>query len=776
MASKPTITRVAVIGAGVMGAGIAAQVANAGVPVLLLDIVPAGAKDRNVVAKGAIEKLKKANPAALMHPKNAALITPGNTDDDLKKLADCDWIIEAVIERLDVKQALYKKIAKVRHADAVVSSNTSTLPLEVLLKGMPDDFRKHFMVAHFFNPPRYMRLLEVVAGKDTLSRVVTRVSDFADRQLGKSVVRCNDTPGFIANRIGTYWLHAAVVHALQHGVEVEEADAVLSRPAGVPKTGVFGLLDLVGLDLMPHILDSLRGALPEGDMFLKLGPAPTLLSKMIADGFTGRKGKGGFYRLTEKKDKQVMNLARGEYVPVRKPKVLAAVAAKKNGLRALVEHDSAEGRYAWDVLRGTLSYAAHLVGEIAADIELIDRAMCLGYNWKYGPFELIDKLGADWFAAKLKAEGLAVPKILTAARGKTMYRVHNGKLQFLKLDGHYANVVRADGVLLLEDVKRASKRIFGNGSASVWDVGDKVACVEFHSKMNSFNPFVLAVLRRAVRELPGRGYKAMVIYNEGSHFSVGANILMLLVTSTLRLWPAVRWILRQGQDTFTALKYAPFPVIGAPSGMALGGGCEVLLHCHGIEAHAESYIGLVEAGVGIIPGWGGCKEMLGRAATSPNRKGGVMPPVVQTFETIAMAKVSKSAAEARDLLILRKDDGIVMNRDRVLASAKARALAMVKGFKPPKPYTYTLPGPSGFAALKLALHDFAMKGAATPHDVVVGTALARALTGADTDMTEELHEGDMLALERDGLVGLAKTAGTRARISHMLHRGKPLRN
>lgn len=762
------IHKVAVIGAGVMGAGIAAQVANAGIPVVLLDVMPDGAKN-------AIEKLKKSNPAALMHPNNAKLITPGSSVTDLKLVADCDWIIEAVIEKLEVKQALYTALAKVKRKDAVVSSNTSTLPLDVLMEGMPADFKKSFLIAHFFNPPRYMRLLELVVGKHTSLDAAARVRHFADVQLGKTVVDCADRPGFIANRIGTYWLHASVVRALHHGVGVEAADALLGKPMGVPKTGVFGLMDLVGLDLMPHVLSSLMGALPKDDAFVKLGPAPALLGKLIAEGYTGRKGKGGFYRLDEAKNKLVLDLASGEYHPARKVKVEAVLKAKKGGLRAMVSHDSNEGRYAWDVIRGTLSYAASLVGEIAADIATIDAAMRLGYNWKYGPMELIDKLGTQWFADKLRAEGRPVPKIVELANGRKLYRVVDGRLMFLTLSGDYAPLVRPEGVLLLADVKREKERLFGNMSASVWDIGDRVACVEFHSKMNSFNPLVLRVIRRAVKELPGRGYKGLVLYNEGSNFSVGANIFMLLATGKLRLWPVIDWILKDGQRTFEAMKYAEFPIVAAPANMALGGGCEVVLHAHAVEAHAELYMGLVEAGVGIIPGWGGCKELLGRAIAA-SKQGGPMPPVIRAFETIAMAKVSKSAAEAKELGFLRESDGIVMNRDRLLANAKARALRMAKGFEPPAPHRYVLPGASGLAALQLALHDFAKKGIATPHDLVVGAALAHALTGGTTDVTEELSEADILRLEREGLVGLAKTAGTRARIAHMLKHGKPLRN
>lgn len=779
-----SIRKVAVIGSGVMGAGIAAQVANAGVPVLLLDIVPpqSGSKEgksgtnRSFLAQEAIKKLKKSNPAALMAPENADLITPGNLEDHTKQLLDCDWIIEVVLEKLEVKKNIYKIIEKNRKKGAIISSNTSTLPLAKLVSGMSAGFKQHFVITHFFNPPRYMRLLELVTGPATLPEVAERIEEFVDIQLGKSIVPAKDTPGFIANRVGTYWLHSAMVNALKTGVEVEAADAVLGKPMGVPGTGVFGLVDLVGLDLIPHVLNSLLDALPKSDAFHELGPAPALLGQMIAQGYTGRKGKGGFYRLNEQKEKEVINLAGGSYGPLQKPRTAAVKAARRGGLKALVTHDSPEGRYAWAVLRGTLAYAASLVGEIADDIEQIDRAMRLGYNWKYGPLELIDKLGTAWFAAKLRENGLPVPTLLQVAGERPLYRIHAGRKEFLQLSGTYKPIVRPAGVLLLEDVKRATKPVLSNGSASVWDIGHGVACFEFHSKMNSFNPFILWLLEKSLRELPQKGFKAMVVYNEAANFSVGANILMLLVTSKLHLWPLVSLILKHGQNTFEKIKYSKMPVVAAPSGMALGGGCEILLHCQAIEAHAESYIGLVEVGVGIIPGWGGCKEMLGRALERLKVKG-PMPPVAQTFETIAMAKVSKSAAEAKKLFFLRKTDGITMNRDRLLANAKARALQLAESPQIPQPFNYMLPGPSGAAALRLALHDFALKGLATPHDVTVGTQLAMALSGGPgADVTQPLTEHDLQKLERTGLVNLAKTSGTRARIAYMLKKGKPLRN
>ena len=772
------IERVCVIGAGVMGAGIAAHVTNAGVPVLLLDRVPDGGGDRDAIAKGAVEKMIKADPAPFMHKGNAKLITPGNVDDHIAQVSDCDWIIEAVAENLEIKQTLYRKIEDARKPGSIVSSNTSTIPLAQLTRGLGDRFARDFLIAHFFNPPRYMRLLELVTGPDTSAEAAAAVREFADIRLGKGVVECKDTPGFIANRIGTFWLQCAVIEAMDGGVSIEEADAVLGRPMGFPKTGVFALLDLVGLDLMPHILESLGRTLPDGDGFHAVNRDPELIRAMVADGYTGRKGKGGFYRLnTESGErvKEAMDLGTRAYQTAAKPKLASVAAARKGGPRALMEHPDKGGRYAWRVMSRTLAYAASLVPEIADDIAAVDEAMRLGYNWKSGPFELMDKIGPAWFAERLKADGQAVPDLLAAARSKSFYRTEGGRLQYLGVDGAYADVRRPEGVLLLKDIKAGSRPLARNWAASLWDAGDGVCCLEFHSKMNSIGPGIMAMIWKSVK-IVGRDHKALVIYNEGSNFSVGANLGLVMVPAMVRAWFLIRLLIWLGQKAFMALKKAPFPVVAAPSGMALGGGCEVVLHSDAVQAHAETYIGLVETAVGIVPAWGGCKEMLMRWDAEPSRPGGPMVPVTKTFEMLSMAAMAKSAAEARDLLILRPSDGITMNRDRVLADAKALALSLVDGYVPPEPGEISLPGPSAKVALEMAVKGFRLRGLATPHDEVVAGVLAGVLSGGDTDATETLSEDDLLALERSAIAKLVRTPATFARIKHMLKTGKPLRN
>jgi 3-hydroxyacyl-CoA dehydrogenase len=775
------IQKVGVIGAGVMGAGIAAHITNAGVPVVLLDIVPEGAINRNALAAGAIAKLRKAEPAAFMDPRNAGLITPGNTEDHLGLLAECDWIIEAVVERVEVKRTLYGKIHAVRKKGSVVSSNTSTLPLALLTSGLPEAFSRDFVITHFFNPPRYMRLLELVTGSQTRPEQAAIIRDFADAALGKGVVDCKDTPGFIANRIGIFWLQCAVTEAIATGLTVEEADAVLGRPVGIPKTGVFGLLDLVGIDLMPHTLASMAKALPPTDPFHALPHEPELVKKMLAAGYTGRKGKGGFYRLNTssgKRIKEAIDLETGEYRRSTKASLESPKAAAAGGLRALVEHADKGGRYAWRVLSRTLTYAASLVPEIADDVTAIDRAMRLGYNWKYGPFELIDQLGPPWLAKRLTAEGQEVPALFqqAAADRHGFYAVCDGHLHHLGTDHRYHRVERPAGVLLLSDIKRYSQPLIRNASASLWDVGDQIACLEFHTKMNAIDPGVLELLESTLRLVPEQGYRALVIYNEGTHFSVGANLGLALFAANIAAWSEIEGIVRRGSAVYQALKYAPFPVVGAPSGMAVGGACEILLHCDAIQAHAETYMGLVEVGVGVVPAWGGCKELLQRWSADGHCPRGPMPPVAKAFETISTATVAKSAAEAKALLFLRNGDRITMNRDRLLADAKAKSLELAQGYEPPPRPEFVLPGESGRVALSLAVDNFYRLGKATPHDVVVCQKLAEVLTGGETDMTETVSEAQLLALERTTLMELVRHPATLARIEHMLETGKPLRN
>jgi 3-hydroxyacyl-CoA dehydrogenase len=771
------IRKVAVLGSGVMGGGIAAHVANAGLEVVLLDIVPKAAGNRNQVAEAAIQRLLKQNPAAFMHPRNARLVTPGNLEDHLPLLADCDWIVEVVLEDLTVKQGTYEKIERHRKEGSIVSSNTSTIPLADLVKGMPERFQRDFCITHFFNPPRYMRLLEIVRGPKTRADAVSTLEEFSDVRLGKGVVHAKDTPGFIANRIGGMWIQSALGAAMDLGLTIEEADAIMGRPFGLPKTGIFGLLDLVGIDLMPHIAASMKRTLPADDLYIRNLRDPDLIRKMIADGYTGRKSKGGFYRMTktvEGRVKESIDLKTGDYRNAEQPQ-LESIRAGKRDLGALLAHPDRGGEFARRVMALTLSYAAALVPEISDDIVGVDEAMRLGYAWRWGPFELIDKIGVDAFTAGLEKAKLPVPPLLRQAKGRSFYRVSDGVIEYLTVEGDYKRVERRPGVLLLADIKRKSKPVAKNGSASLWDIGDGVLCLEFHTKMNALDGDVMDLLQKSLDTVK-RSAKALVIYNEGSNFSVGANIGLVLFAVNLALWPLIEELEAKGQSVYKSVKYAPFPVVAAPAGMALGGGCEIVLHAAAVQAHAESYIGLVETGVGLVPGWGGCKELAFRHALNPKRPKGPLPPVVAAFETIGLAKVSKSAAEAQDLLLLRPTDGITMNRDRLLADAKAKALALAVDYQPPTPQPISLPGPTGAAAVELALNDLHAQGKATDYDMVVAGKLSRVLSGGDTDAIDETTEDRLLALEREAFLSLIREPRTLARIEHMLETGKPLRN
>jgi 3-hydroxyacyl-CoA dehydrogenase len=785
----PEIKSVAVIGAGVMGAAIAAHVANAGVKVMLLDIVKPGSDDRNAIAKAAIERFRKTEPAPLMSAKAARLITPGNTEDDFETLAACDWIVEAVIERLDIKQALYARLAAVRKPGSVVSSNTSTIPLGDLMGAMPASLRPDFVITHFFNPPRYMRLLELVTGPETNPETAETITQFCDVMLGKSVIACRDTPGFIANRIGTYWIQTALMLAIDLGLDIEDADAIMGKPMGFPSTGVFGLMDLVGIDLGPHVNASLARLLPPEDAFHAMNRDLPMIRALIDQGYTGRKGKGGFYRRSGRgpdalRETLSLKAAAAGTLDWRKTvkSDIAEVKDAKKDLKKLVGAKTVAGQYAWGVLGRVLAYAASLIPDIADDISSVDEAMRLGYTWKYGPFELIDKLGAAWVAERLGALGLAVPPILAKLGNGSFYKTVDGTLMQFDSAGQHRPVRRPAGVVLLEDIKRARKPVLTNKSASVWDIGDGVLCFEFHSIMNSLDGDILSLLDKTIA-LVGKSYKALVIYTENlragpgrENFSVGANLGLAVFAANLRMWGKIEGSIKDGQKTYQALRYAAFPVVGAPAGRALGGGCEILLHCAAVQAHAETYIGLVECGVGLVPGWGGCATMLARWQTPKDAPKGPMPAVAKVFEMVSTAKVSTSAADAKDLKFLKPDDGITMNRMRVLADAKARALAMVDGYQPPQPTMLQLPGSSGRVGLGMAVAEFRKKGLATAHDVTVSTHLARVLTGGDADIIDPVSETDIMALEREAFMALFRTKESQARIKHTLETGKPLRN
>lgn len=758
-----SIRKAMVIGAGSMGSGIAAQFANGGVPVILLDVTAEA-------ARAGVERQLKAQ--GFMDPSAAALVETGSLAGDLARASEADWIVEAIVEDIAIKRDLYAKLEAVRRPGTAVSSNTSTIPLAWLVDGRSDAFKRDFTITHFFNPPRHMRLMELVAGPATAPTIATTVRACAERVLGKTVVDCRDTPAFIANRLGCYWMSVAALEAQRLGLTVEQADAVAGAPFGIPRTGIFGLLDLVGIDLIPLVWTSLLGALPATDGHHAFDlTKDTLARRLIAEGRIGRKAKGGFYRVVPgTKAREAVDLTTGDYRPQQEAKA-------NRDLRALIAQDDAMGRYAWSLLSHTIAYTAEVAAEIADDVAAIDTAMQLGYGWARGPFALADSIGCALIAERLAAEGRPVPALLAraAADGGFHRRGPAGREARLTT-GAWAPVRRPPGVLDLADVKEGASPLAGNASASLWDIGDGVACLEFHTRMNAVDHGIIEMVETVAQGLPA-GFRALVIYNDDPRaFSAGANLKFFVDRFDAGDFAALEAFVVRGQQAFRALKHAPFPVVGAPAGLALGGGCEVLLHCDAVQAHAEAYLGLVELKVGIIPGWRGTTEMLLRAASRDDRPAGPMKAASAAFEVIAGATVSTSALHARALGFLRAGDGVTMNRDRLLGDAKARALSLVDGYAPPAPGSVVLPGPSGRATLMNLVQGWQRAGLMTVHDAAAADWLARACTGADADPLVPVTEDDLAALERDALFALIRAPATQARIRHMMDTGKPLRN
>jgi 3-hydroxyacyl-CoA dehydrogenase len=772
------IKKVAVIGAGVMGGGIATQFADAGVDVVLLDVVPEGIANRNALAEAAVKKQRESEPPGFVYPGRAGLIACGNLEDDLGKLSDCDWIIEAVKEDVRIKQDVYRKIDAVRKSGSIVSSNTSTLTLATLTAGMPERISRDFMITHFFNPPRFTQLLESVLGDNVRAGAADEICRFADLSLGKTVVQCKDTPGFIANRIGGYWMMRGLEEAVRQGLPVEQADLAMGAAAGFPKTGIFGLFDLVGIDLMSQTAATITAApaLPADDPLRKLDPEKTLglLGRMTEQGYTGRKGKGGFYRLNTdggQRIKEVRDLASGEYHAQGGRVELTGLEPAKEDLKSLVMHPVA-GAYAWAVLSDTLSYAATLVLAIADGIAAVDEAMRKGFNWRLGPFEMIDKLGVDWFIGELAEEGRVIPPILEAARAKSFYITEDCKRLAIGTDRKYTPVETPEGYLTLEDVKRrAPAPLASNKDASLWDMGDGIACLELTTKDNVITPDVLKIIADTIKLGTDRGFRGLVIGNDSDTFSAGADLRLLRAAAqpTEQNWTQINDAITVGQRAMQGLKYAPFPVVSALSGKALGGGCELLLHSDAIQAHCNSFPGLVEPAVGLVPAWGGCTQMLMRQSFP------VVRHVPEVFQNIARCRVANTIDAARDMKILRADDGVTMNRSRVLADAKARCLAMARDYKPPRPPTVHLPGTVLKRIIDGKADALARKGKITGHDAVVSKALSTVLCGATTNLTRALSEQRLLALERAAFMELIKTEATFKRIDHMVEHGKPFR-
>jgi 3-hydroxyacyl-CoA dehydrogenase len=788
------IRKAAVLGAGTMGSGIAAHLANAGVPCLLLDIVPPDLSEkkkadpaaRSRLATDAIARqLKK--EGGFFDVSNASLVEAGNIEDDLDRLRDCDWIIEAVPERVEIKHDIYRKIAGVRRSDAIVSSNTSGISLDILSQEMDESFRQHFLITHFFNPPRYLYLLEIVPGSDTLPEVLDSVENFADVFLGKGVVRCKDTPNFIGNRVGVYAIANCAHLTEELGLTFEQVDAITGPSMGRPRTASYKLLDLVGIDVIVSVMENVPGLLPD-DESRDLFKPTALLKRLVEEGRLGRKSGAGFYK-KEGRDILVLDPETFEYRARQEVafESLAALRGEKglgNKIKKLVSGDDAAAEFSWKHLSGVLCYSARRIPEISDDLVSIDQALRWGFAWEQGPFELWDGLGVRESVDRMDREGMDVPAnvidMLEKGREK-FYDFADNKRTFFDFATSKAKPEPARaGVLFLDDVRRSSKPLVGNKAASVWDIGDGVLCVEFHSKMNTISSDTLDVIQRAVDVAEKDDYAGIVVGNQAPHFSAGADLSMLVGAARQRKWKDIEDMIRGFHGAALRMRYSLKPVVNATQGLALGGGCEMSLAGHHWQAAAETYTGLVELGVGLIPAGGGSRELACRAheAVPSSVHASLFPYVRRAFETVAQAARSTSAEHARSLGFLRPGDGISANRDRVIADAKRTAIHMAEqGFRPPPTRdAVRVVGKPGFAELQVIAHQFREAGYISEYDAYLALCLGRILCGGEIDDDQTVTEQYLLDMEREIFLELCGQEKTLERIEHILKTGKPLRN
>ncbi len=812
------IHKVAVLGAGTMGARIAAHFANAGVPALLLDIVPPDADGavRNKIAAAGLEAARKSKPAAFYDASLARLVTIGNFEDDLKRLADVDWIVEAVVENLEIKRALLKKVEAIRKPGTIITTNTSGLPVAQIAEGFSDDFRRSWFGTHFFNPPRYMRLLELIPTPEADPALIAAVTHFCDTQLGKGVVLAKDTPNFIANRIGTFSVLNVMRLMQEMDMSIEDVDALTGQVLGWPRSATFRTIDMVGLDILGHVVSNMSG----GSVGRSDSPAaldersdlklPDFYRRMLERKLLGDKTKAGFYKKVKgeggEDDRLGIDWKTLEYRPRQKPKFAALDMAKNvesTGARvrmllgldgAAPQKNDKAGAFLWSALSDLWTYSANRIPEISDTVVEIDRAMRMGFNWELGPFELWDAAGVEATVARMKKEGHPVAanvEKLLAAGQKSWYvddpKSPSGRSYWELGSGNRQLAAVPDGVWSVEVAKKSNGVVKTNAGASLVDLGDGVGCIEFHSKMNAIGADIVSLITQSLKSGgPGDNFDAIVITNDAQNFSVGANLLLLLMSVQEEEWDDVDLAIRQFQGMTQAIKFSAKPVVIAPFGLALGGGCEVSLHAAARQPHAELYMGLVEVGVGLLPGGGGCKEMLLRAVDSassirPDGRGEsveMMEAMKKIFETIATAKVATSSHEARGLGFISPSDRITMNRERVLSDAKARALELVRaGYEPPIMRTdIPAPGENILATLKMGVYLMRQGDFISDHEQKLGTKIAEVICGGNITSGTPISEQYLLDLEREAFKSLCGEKKTQERIQYTLKTGKTLRN
>jgi 3-hydroxyacyl-CoA dehydrogenase len=796
-----SIRKVAILGAGTMGARIAAHFANAGVQSFLLDIVApdADAPARNKIAAAGLDAAKKSKPAAFFEPALAQLITVGNFDDDLRRLADVDWIIEAVVENLELKRALLKKVEAIRKPGTIVTTNTSGLPVAKIAEGFSEDFRRSWFGTHFFNPPRYMRLLELIPTAEADRAAIDAVAHFCDVRLGKGVVLAKDTPNFIGNRIGTFSVLNVMRLMQEMDLTIEEVDALTGQAVGWPRSATFRTIDLVGLDILGHVVGNMTQNVHDERSDLKL---PDFFRQMLERKWIGDKTKGGFYKKAKDDERLALDWKTLEYHPRQKPKFPALDMAKNveetdARIRMLLggqQKSDKASAFLWSALSDLWTYSANRIPEISDSVVEIDRAMRLGFNWELGPFELWDAAGIEATVERMKKEGRPIaPNVekLLGSGQKSWYadapQTPSGRKFWELRTANWQPIQVPSGVWSVEVAKKSKGVVKKNSGASLIDLGDGVACIEFHSKMNSLGADIIQLISQTLKPAgPGDAFDAFVITNDATNFSVGANLMLLLMAVQEEEWDDVDLVIRQFQNMTQAVKFSPKPVVVAPFGLCLGGGTEISLHAPARQPHAELYTGLVEVGVGLLPGGGGCKEMLLRAVDSAAsiRKDGrgesveLMEAMKKAFETVAMAKVATSAHEARGLGFLRDTDRITMNRERVLSDAKTRALELVRaGYEPPLARCdVPAPGENILAALKMGVHLMRQGEFITEYEVKIGTKVAEVLCGGSVSPGTPISEQYVLDLEREAFKSLCGEKKTQERIQYTLKTGKTLRN
>ena len=806
------LKRAGVVGAGVMGATIAAQLANVGIETVLLDIVPPeltedekrkgmteeSKKFRNRFAENGLNTALKSKPASFYIPENAKRIITGNTEDNPDWLSDVDWIVEVVVERLDIKKRVFEKIETVLRPGTLVTSNTSGISAEAMCEGRSENFRKHFAITHFFNPPRYMKLVEIVPNADTLPEVIEVLAETFEKVIGKGVVYAKDTPNFVANRIGTYNMFSVIKSMADLGLTVEAVDKLTGPVIGNAKSASFRTADLVGLDTLLHVAENVYEGAPDDEKREMFKP-PEFINRMIEKNLLGEKTGQGFYKKVRGAEgkREILSIDPGtlEYTSQQKVKSASLEAAKgvsgtPQKIKSLYYAEDLAGTFTFGQISDMMIYAANRIPEIADDIVNIDNAMKWGFGRRLGPFETWDAVGVSKSVAKMKAAGYEIPgwvqEMLDSGK-ETFYKKEAGILYYYDVASKdYREVPVKPGVILLPSLKDREKKVAGNTGASLVDIGDGVACLEFHAKMNAIADDIISLTMKAA-DIVSKDFEGLVIANHADNFSVGANLAVVLFAAQEEEWDDLDWAVKALQDALMKLKYLDKPVVAAPAGMALGGGCEICLAADRVRFAAETYMGLVEVGVGVIPAGGGCKEMFIRNTEHlfEVQKGGVypkqielMPFVARAFETIAMAKVSTSGPEAVKLGYLRPTDKMTVNRDYLIEDAKRTVLAMnMEGYTPPRALDeIRVPGENTFAMLKLALWTLHEQGFATDHDVTVGTKLAYVLCGGNVLEYTKVSEQYLLDLEREAFLSLCGDPKTQARMQHMLTTGKPLRN